>query len=68
MPADNFAAPPLTPPPERAGEARPFLAGSASGIDGYKKRDSHFSLAKEAILSYNSPDGEARPFLVSSAS
>ena len=32
---------PPTPPPERAGEARPFLAGSASGIDGYKKRDSH---------------------------
>ena len=50
------------------GEARPFLAGSASGIDGYKKRDSHFSLAKEAFLSYNSPDGKARPFLVSTAS
>ena len=27
-----------------------------------------FSLAKEAIFSYNSPDGEARPFLVGSAS
>ena len=45
-----------------------FFTGSASGIDDYKKRDSHFSLAKEAFLSYNSPDGEARPFLVSSAS